>query len=136
MHDSSVATLEEAIEHYAAGGRTTDDDARVGRDNRNHGSDEEASVSEAKNNPGALPDQVRSGSAVLIVDRGRPVARLEPAGGPADDGVSRLAQLVRDGVVGPARHALPARLLALDPPRAAAGASALRALLEERHEGP
>jgi antitoxin (DNA-binding transcriptional repressor) of toxin-antitoxin stability system len=50
-----------------------------------------------------LIDSVKGGSPVLIVDRGRPVARLEPVSGvPADDD-SRLARLVRDGVVRPAR---------------------------------
>jgi cytochrome c peroxidase len=37
MHDGSVATLEEAIDHYAAGGRTitSGPNAGVGRDNPN-----------------------------------------------------------------------------------------------------
>src|SRR6267378_1495429 len=38
-----------------------------------------ASITEAKNNLSALIDGLKSGSPVLIVDRGRPVARLEPA---------------------------------------------------------
>ena len=37
-----------------------------------------ASITEAKNNLSALIDRVKGGSPVLIVDRGRPVARLEP----------------------------------------------------------
>ena len=37
-----------------------------------------ASITEAKNNLSALIDGLKGGSAVLIVDRGRPVARLEP----------------------------------------------------------
>jgi len=37
-----------------------------------------ASITEAKNNFSALIDSVKGGSPVLIVDRGRPVARLEP----------------------------------------------------------
>lgn len=94
-----------------------------------------ASITEAKNNLSALIDQVKGGSPVLIVDRGRPVARLEPAVGPGADSDSRLARLVRDGVVRPARHAVPKALLAARPPRARQGASALRALLEERREG-
>ncbi len=36
-----------------------------------------ANVTEAKNNLSALIDGLKSGSSVLIVDRGRPVARLE-----------------------------------------------------------
>ena len=44
-----------------------------------------ASITEAKNNLGALIDSVKGGSPVLIVDRGRPVARLEPVSGIASD---------------------------------------------------
>jgi len=40
-----------------------------------------ASISEAKNNLSALIDGLKGGSPVLIVDRGRPVARLEAATG-------------------------------------------------------
>src|SRR5260370_32816854 len=61
-----------------------------------------ASITEAKNNLSALIDGLKGGSPVLIVDRGRPVARLEPvtAGGkPEHDG--RLSRLVREGLVPP-----------------------------------
>jgi len=37
-----------------------------------------ASITHAKNNLSALIDGLKGGSPVLIVDRGRPVARLEP----------------------------------------------------------
>jgi prevent-host-death family protein len=40
---------------------------------------------EAKNTLSALIDGVKGGSPVLIVDRGRPVARLEPVCGAASD---------------------------------------------------
>jgi prevent-host-death family protein len=36
------------------------------------------SITEAKNRLSALIDNIKGGSPVLIVDRGRPVARLEP----------------------------------------------------------
>ncbi len=92
-----------------------------------------ASVTEVKNNLSALIDGVQGGSPVLIVDRGRPVARLEPVRElPGDDG--RLARLVRDGVVRPGRTAAPTAIFTTKPPRPATGASALRALLEERRE--
>src|SRR5262245_51526712 len=93
-----------------------------------------ASITEAKNNLSALIDGVKAGSPVLIVDRGRPVARLEPIGG-IGSADSRLASLVRDGTVRPPRGVAPKPMLASRPPRANAGASALRALLEERREG-
>lgn len=71
---------------------------------------------------------------MLIVDRGRPVARLEPlrAGTGSDD---LLARLIRDGVVRPSRAAAARNVLSAKPPRLRKAASALRALLEERREG-
>jgi prevent-host-death family protein len=95
-----------------------------------------ASITEAKNNLSALIDGLKNGSPVLIVDRGRPVARLEPVIAGTDvaqDG--RLSRLVREGIVRPARGRLSKELLTEQPPRAKGGASILRALLEERQEG-
>jgi antitoxin (DNA-binding transcriptional repressor) of toxin-antitoxin stability system len=95
-----------------------------------------ASTTEAKTNLSALIDSLKRGSAVLIVDRGRPAARLEPVTADLDaepDG--RLLRLVRDGVVRLRRAAPPPRLFSQLPPRAKAGASAIKALLEEHREG-
>ena len=94
-----------------------------------------ASITEAKNNLSALIDGVKGGSPVLIVDRGRPVARLEPVSGMASGDDERLARLVREGVVRPARGVVPDAVLASKPPRARKHASAVRALLDERREG-
>ena len=94
-----------------------------------------ASITHAKNNLSALIDGLKSGSPVLIVDRGRPVARLEavPAGVMSDDG--RLARLVREGVVRPGRGKPARKLITDQPPRIEGGASAVAALLQERREG-
>src|SRR5688572_10454427 len=92
-----------------------------------------ASITEAKNSLSALIDGLKGGSPVLIVDRGRPVARLEPVTGglePGDDG--RLARLVREGVVRPGRASVPRALFASRPPRPKGGSSAVRGLIEER----
>jgi antitoxin (DNA-binding transcriptional repressor) of toxin-antitoxin stability system len=79
---------------------------------------------------------LKGGSPVLIVDRGRPVARLEPVtSGPASDPDGRLSGLIRDGIVRPARAAPRPALFTDQPPRPNAGASAVAALLEERREG-
>jgi prevent-host-death family protein len=94
-----------------------------------------ASITEAKNNLSALIDSVKGGAAVLIVDRGRPVARLEPVGRIGSDDDNRLVRLVREGVVRPARGAAPKALFVTKPPRAKKGASGVRALLEERRDG-
>jgi prevent-host-death family protein len=94
-----------------------------------------ASITETKNNLSALIDGLKSGSPVLIVDRGRPVARLEPvATGGKTDEEGRLARLVREGIVRPARVSPPRSLFADQPPRPTGEASAVAALLAERRE--
>ena len=94
-----------------------------------------ASITEAKNNLSALIDSVKGGSPVLIVDRGRPVARLEPVTGHRADDDHRLARLVREGIVRPPRGGTPKDVLGGKRPRVRKGASAVRALLDERREG-
>jgi antitoxin (DNA-binding transcriptional repressor) of toxin-antitoxin stability system len=95
-----------------------------------------ASVTDAKNNLSALIDGLGSGSAVLIVDRGRPVARLEPVTDKlGDEPGGRLSRLLRDGLARPRRTAPPRAVLSAEPPRAHGAASALDALLQERREG-
>ena len=95
-----------------------------------------ASITEAKNNLSALIDGLKSGSAVLIVDRGRPVARLVPvmAGSEGEDD-GKLSRLLRDGIVRERRAIPPPALLRNQPPRANAGASVVDALIAERREG-
>lgn len=90
-----------------------------------------ASITEAKNKLSALIDGLKNGAPVLIVDRGRPVARLETVSTEAE---GRLARLVRDGVVRPGRSSIPRTLFAEEPPRLKGGASAVAALIAERRE--
>lgn len=92
-----------------------------------------ASISEAKNQLSALIDSVRQGASVLILDRGRPVARLESVAGESGD--ERLQRLERNGAIVRGRRPSPAKLIAEDPPAAKRGASVLDALLEERDSG-
>jgi prevent-host-death family protein len=94
------------------------------------------SITEAKNGLSALIDGLKGGSRVLIVDRGRPVARLEPvSGGGKDEQDGRLSRLVRNGVVRPGRVALPRSLFSEKLPRPKDDASVVAALIEERREG-
>jgi prevent-host-death family protein len=93
-----------------------------------------ASITEAKNNLSALIDSVKGGSPVLIVDRGRPVARLEPVKGTGTDD-DRPARLIREGIVRPARRVPHKAAFTTRPPRAKAGASGVRVLIDERREG-
>jgi prevent-host-death family protein len=94
-----------------------------------------ASITEAKNNLSALIDRVKSGSSVLIVDRGRPVARLSGVHGSHLDDDGRLERLVREGIVRPARAPAAKDVFATRPPRPAKGASGVRGMLEERRSG-
>jgi prevent-host-death family protein len=93
-----------------------------------------ASITEAKNGLSALIDRVKRGATILIVDRGRPVARLEPVNELASDDASRLDRLVRDGLVRPARAATSRALITTAPPKPAKGSSVVRALLDERRD--
>ena len=93
-----------------------------------------ASITQTKNGLSALIDSLKGGKSVLIVDRGRPVARLEPVTGAEEGGQGgRLMRLVRDGVVRPRRSVPPAAVFASPPPSSVA--SAVGALIDERREG-
>lgn len=93
---------------------------------------ERATVTDAKNRLSAYLDRVKAGETIVIVDRGRPVARLVPTASAAEDPQGRLARLERAGIATPGREPLDATLLKQRPPKARA--SALGALLEERRE--
>ncbi len=94
-----------------------------------------ATITEAKNRLSALIDHVRAGDSVLILDRGIPVARLESAVSTVPDADGRLARLQRQGAVRPARGSTARDLLSETPPSPRSGASAVRALLDERRAG-
>lgn len=96
-----------------------------------------ASITEARNRLSALIEGLKRGSTVLIVDRGRPVARLEPvASGPSGQASEgRLERLVRDGLVRPGLGRLSESISMSRPPALARGASAVLALLDERRQG-
>jgi prevent-host-death family protein len=91
-------------------------------------------ITEARNNLSALIDGLKGGSSVLIVDRGRPVARLEPVNRGEEAGQEgRLLRLIRDGVTRPRRTGRPTAVFDTPPPRAAA--SAVESLIGERLQG-
>lgn len=91
-------------------------------------------ISIAKNNLSALIREVQQGETIVITDRGRPVARLEPMG-QMDQNDARLRALVDVGLVALPRKAADASVLELPMPSVVAGPSAVDYLLEEREGG-
>ena len=91
-------------------------------------------ISIAKNNLSALVREVQQGETIVITDRGRPVARLEPVGD-IDQSDARLLALVDDGLVSLPRKQADATVLDLPMPSVVAGPSAVDYLLEEREGG-
>jgi len=97
---------------------------------------EKTNISNLKNRLGAYLRKVRAGESVLVLDRNRPIARIDPVGGIADAGPrvrgNRLARLEAAGLVRRPTRPLPLKLLKTPPP--AARQSVLQALLAERGE--
>jgi prevent-host-death family protein len=92
---------------------------------------EKATISQIKNRLSAYLDKVRAGETVVVLDRDRPVARIERIE-PAEEGDERLARLERQGLVRRGSESLPAALLQTPGPRSAS--SVVEALIEERRE--
>jgi prevent-host-death family protein len=93
-----------------------------------------ATITEAKNGLSALIDRVQAGESITILERGRPVARLEPVNGQSDP-AGRLARLERAGIIKIGNAPPPVELMREPPPKLAHGASAVRTLLDERRSG-
>jgi prevent-host-death family protein len=95
-----------------------------------------ATISEAKNHLSELLSRVKRGETVLILERDRPVARLEPIGRSdvaGDDGW--LDELERRGVIRRPKRRPGKNLLATLPSAPKVRVDALAALLAEREEG-
>ncbi len=93
-----------------------------------------ATITEAKNGLSALLDQVRAGESILIVDRGTPVARLEPVAAHPDQS-GRTKRLERAGLLRIGSDAPPIDLLREPPPQLPPDVSAVAGLIEERRSG-
>lgn len=93
-----------------------------------------ATITEAKNRLSALIDRVRGGETILILDRGVPVARLEPVAALSDP-TGRLRRLERAGVLRAGDGSLPLDLLRTPAPQLVSGVSAVETLLAERRSG-
>lgn len=95
-----------------------------------------ASVTETKNQLSAILDHVKEGETYLILDRGRPVARLEPVrpGELRDDG-ERTAALERRGLMRRGRGSIRKEIVDAAPLPLPTKLSAVRILLAERRKG-
>lgn len=94
------------------------------------------SITETKNRLSALIDEVKRGETIVILDRGRPVARIVSAVDPAmdqDDG--RLLRLERAGAIRRGEGDLDISFVDTLPVLPADCESPLQALLEERETG-
>jgi prevent-host-death family protein len=93
-----------------------------------------ATITELKNRLSAYIDRVKAGESILVLDRGVPVARLEPAV-TGDDASGRLARLARAGLLRAGNGKGVREILDRDPPKTRSGASVVEALLDERRRG-
>lgn len=93
-----------------------------------------ATITEAKNRLSALINQVRAGESILILDRGTPVARLEPLTG-YKDAAGQLRRLERAGIIKVGTAPPPVDLISKPGPKLPPGVSAVEMLIEERRSG-
>jgi prevent-host-death family protein len=92
-----------------------------------------AAVSELKARLSEYLKRVKTGEAVLITDRGNPVARLLPVSH-VGAGRERIANMEKQGLVKLGSGRLPRGFWKIPKPKDTDG-SVLRALLEERERG-
>jgi prevent-host-death family protein len=96
-----------------------------------------ATISETKNGLSALLDRVRHGETIVVTDRGRPVARLEPVTGQDQAGPDegRLARLERAGIIRRAGGGRLDEIARVPPPAPVGGGDIVAVLLDERRRG-
>jgi len=92
---------------------------------------EKTSVSGLKDRLSFYLRKVRAGHSVLIVDRNVPIARLERVES-VGRGEERIAKLIADGTLRPAKHRLTAKQVRTTLAVRSAGAGVLDALLAQR----
>ena len=91
-------------------------------------------VSEAKSHFSSYLNEVQRGETVLIFDRDRLIARLEPVGNADIPDADRVKELVRSGVASAPRHQLDTSAFLRRPrPRLPEGATGTGTLVRERN---
>jgi prevent-host-death family protein len=91
-------------------------------------------VSTLKATLSACLAKVKAGDEVLVMERGKPIAKLVPLAKDSDGTFAQLHDLARAGLVRVGRGKLPAGFWKLPRPKDRKG-RALQALLAERAEG-
>ncbi|HEX9044245.1 MAG TPA: type II toxin-antitoxin system prevent-host-death family antitoxin [Candidatus Limnocylindrales bacterium] len=91
-------------------------------------------ITEAKNRLSSLIDRVRAGESILILDRGVPVARLEPVTSSPDQ-TGRVRRLQRAGVIRVGEGRVSPETLLTPPTPLREGVSGVAVLLEDRRSG-
>ena len=94
---------------------------------------ERVSISQLKDQLSAYLKKVQAGETVLVMDRDKPVAKLERVD-PALAEDARLQRLVAAGLVKPAKRALTMNMI--QPIELGFDAKVVEALLEEREASP
>ena len=94
-----------------------------------------ATISDTKNRLSYYIDQVRHGETIIILDRDKPVARLESIlSSPESAENGRLERLVRAGLVRPPIKKLSAAFLKSRPLKPKQPANLVQAVIEDRED--
>ena len=95
-----------------------------------------ATITQTKNNLSALIHEAQRGETIIVLDRKKPVARIESIA-PANDeeDAARLDRLQREGILLKPRDTSLDGILNSRPRRIGKGAGAVHALCKEREEG-
>ncbi|MBA4388982.1 MAG: hypothetical protein C0404_13455 [Verrucomicrobia bacterium] len=95
-----------------------------------------ANISYTRNHLSELLDRVRGGETILITDRRKPVARLEPARGRSGDETGWKQTMIRRGILKTAAKQLDVgKFGKMNLPASSKGGDILAALLADREEG-
>ena len=108
----------------------------IARESVHIGAMNRANISYTRNHLSEMIARVREGESILIVDRQLPVARLEPVNATDSRSPRWQADMVRRGLVRPARNGIdPRAFQALPRSVCTANGDVLEALLADREEG-
>jgi prevent-host-death family protein len=93
-----------------------------------------ANISKTKNELSRYLDAVREGETILILDRNRPIAQIQPLSGDTGAGSARLDELLAGGLISRPKGSTEFWLAQLQAPASKEGEfiGSVEALIEER----